>query len=1121
MMKYNQILRKLRPFCLVCFTLALGLVSCRQDDSISPNSHTQSQTESKVPFSLLSVRSYAEGGATLGLDLNLDFSDQNLRSITYLENAETGELSSIQVATTEKIHLFLRKEGDDQSLVMATVTWQGRSNNKLRLDKININLPDAYNINTGEKWYVMGILGGELDETTKSIRMGGTEANIAIKEYNVVDMPYCFGWKLLTITDKNKASIEETAMTPRGALLRLNFYNNASTDYSATSIKLRSNALQAKGRFYPFATSNDSSQTGKQAEWRAETNGTELQTYSYPLTKPLSLPSGASHTSERTVMLWAMPTNVADADRQTEILLADAQGAETKTYSKKAHRALKEGNSYRLTNALDLSTWTGDAGSGGNIPMDGSKLTSPIEPIKVLSGTASELHQKDPQLYKMEYSFDGDNNTFYHSRDRSAGPKLPITLTYNFDKAYTLSHIVYVPRDQNGSINAYNLIVTYEDGTQGNISMPNLGSPTKATKITWEGISSKKIKQVSFVVRSTHYGVLAVREMEFYQIPDSYFDPSPYFTDLACTELRKDITYQQILAIPDVYYREMARKMYQGTYTREFRIADYKAWTNPSYQQRINKNQFPYSLHDNPTGIYFTSGETAVIFVGDTKGQSIRLKVMDPELTGFNGTSYELRPGINKLKLSSSGLGYILYHVDEVDVNRTSHPDIRVHFPEGTGFVNGYFDTEKESHRGRWKELLGKAKAKHFDVLGQYAHLTYNTEYFVKNTPDITPLMTNYDNLVGGEMALMGLLRRGQTTHKPFRNRMLFLRVYEKFMYATLHRTGYNLKSANEGPTQTLTNANVQKQWAWGVAHEVGHMNQTIGLNWGGMIEITNNIHSFYIEHYIFEDSSRSLRAARNQGTIFASGSSNFYNPAWNALLETEKTLSTESKDVNSLVPFLQLQMYFGSVKGQTPTKENGYDGFYPKLYQYLREANYTNKKDAADNGYQQTELTYHASRAAGYDLTEFFERWGFYRLADNVEFANIYNNKFRITVKQSVVDNVKQRIQALGLPKLPKVAFEYITPQNKDLFRNPQAVVRGANPTKSVKETTTTFTLKGWQNVVAWEIRDASGKLLHTDTGGYGKPGETASISFNNWSDTYILNAIDAQGTKTRVNIQ
>ena len=75
-----------------------------------------------------------------------------------------------------------------------------------------------------------------------------------------------------------------------------------------------------------------------------------------------------------------------------------------------------------------------------------------------------------------------------------------------------------------------------------------------------------------------------------------------------------------------------------------------------------------------------------------------------------------------------------MYHTRTLD-DAAALP-VKIHFASGT--VNGYFDSQK--HEGRWNELLGKATDKYFDVVGKYAHMTFETndyrKYAANNGPD-------------------------------------------------------------------------------------------------------------------------------------------------------------------------------------------------------------------------------------------------------------------------------------------------------------------------------------------------------------------------------------------------
>lgn len=151
---YYRKVKSLAQVTLGVLCLALVALSCRQDDVIE-RPKTEEITTS---FELLSVRSFQKG-THLELDADLLF-QEDMRAISFSENDATGELVQPTLGQEEQLHIFLRKQGDDASLAMATLTWKGRGQNKLHLEKIRIALPAGYNVNTGEQWYAMGILWG-------------------------------------------------------------------------------------------------------------------------------------------------------------------------------------------------------------------------------------------------------------------------------------------------------------------------------------------------------------------------------------------------------------------------------------------------------------------------------------------------------------------------------------------------------------------------------------------------------------------------------------------------------------------------------------------------------------------------------------------------------------------------------------------------------------------------------------------------------------------------------------------------------------------------------------------------------------------------------------------------
>lgn len=720
---------------------------------------------------------------------------------------------------------------------------------------------------------------------------------------------------------------------------------------------------------------------------------------------------------------------------------------------------------------------TGDNGTGGS-----ANDVDQYRQISVASATATEQQA----AYPIRNSYDGSQMTYYHSRNKSDNPSFPITLTYNFAQAVALDYMLYYPRDKNGAIDDLEVRVVYEDGSTATTLQTSLGASIDASRITWSGIRERKIRSVSFVVKSTGGGVLSVREMEFFGLTDKYFDTSTLFKDLACTELRDGITYEQIMSASNVFFRDIARKLYQGTYPKEFRIADYKAYPQAHLQREANKNQFSYSRLDNPTGISVQAGEELVVLVNESPNFELSIVVQDLE-AGYGGDTYMLEPGVNRLKMQNKGLVYLMYNVPQIDIDRTRYPDVRVHFAVGGGTVNGYFDTQNPKHKGRWAELLSKATDKHFDVLGEYAHITYPTAAFRANTPDILPVIGYHDRLVHDQMALMGLFKYGGV----FKNRSYFHVNYESKTNSNGYRTTYN----ETATTNLQTNLDGLRRNPWAMAHEVGHVNQTEGFLWAGMIEVSNNLMALYCMTHLAGQPSRALI-------------NDYYQTWWNKIVRDKKPQADGIREGwGALLPFWQLQLYYGKALGRSPELQADKGGFYPALYQRLRTV--THSTDAMT---QQAEFAYHASVVAGQDLTDFFVKWGMLSPIQNYVYYNTYRVRYQHTLTEATIASVKARIAALGLPK-PTQPIEYISDNNYSLFTNPQPVVPGTSIRRD-----RTLVFDGWKNVVVFEVKDANGELVYISEGKTGPSNRALFILDKAWVDTYQVYAVSASGDRTLV---
>ena len=722
--------------------------------------------------------------------------------------------------------------------------------------------------------------------------------------------------------------------------------------------------------------------------------------------------------------------------------------------------------------------------------------------VKVVSGHDTS-HQGEDAIEK---SFDGDYTTLYHSSWSNGGANyFPITLTYNFAEASDVDYLIYYPRSTGYNGHFKEVEIQYsEDGSVFTklLDKDFEGSAT-ATRVTFD--NTVRAKSFRFVVKSgagDGQGFASCAEMEFYAKNLNAFDYSTLFEDETCSNLKAGIMEADIENCKYPFFKNLAYYMFKDKYDRNFRVEDYKAFPNPDIQSETHKTN-PYSLLDNPTGISVKEGETLVVMVGDTHGQNIGMKVQNldvPGGDGFGGVTYPLYRGINKLTMTGKGLVYVMYHTKTLEDAETAQP-VKIHFASGT--VNGYFDSQKEEHQGRWSELLGKATDKYFDVVGKYAHLTFETNDFRKYvSTNGNELIDLYDKIAHSEMQLLGL----EKYDKMFKNRIYLNVMYHSFMYATAYHTAYNQSTMGD-----VCDPNVLKTTGcWGPAHEIGHCNQTRpGVKWIGLTEVTNNIMSEYVQTTIFGQPSRIQ--TEDMGAVYR----NRYSKAWNGIIVPKashadfKNLDDSDDVFCKLVPFWQLELYFGKVLGRTPLQQSDRGGFYPDVFEYARTKDYGGMSE----GQIQMDFVYNCCVAARVNLLDFFEKWGFLTPVDRS--IEDYDTK-TLKVTEEMVDELKKKVENLGYDKLQNIALEYISDNTWELYKNKPEVISGTNATRSGN----TITIKNWQNVVAYEVKDQTGKLVFVSSG------ETTSSTTDmftlsgNWDSSYKLYAVSAAGKRTEIPV-
>lgn len=609
-------------------------------------------------------------------------------------------------------------------------------------------------------------------------------------------------------------------------------------------------------------------------------------------------------------------------------------------------------------------------GKGASIEQVGSDLKIAVKDASSSSNQPGE---------EIEKTLDGNPATLFHS-PWVANEYMPVTLIYNFEKVERMDYLVYNPRTDGGVNGNFQELELY-------VSTAEKPEPELYGIYDFQGSSVASIinfspalvnpTQIKFVVKSGKGGYASCAEMEFYRKNLDSFNYAGLFTDATCSELKRGVDETAINAVENQFFKELAMEIFKGQYEKEFRVQSYEPWQHPDIPAQKNKTN-KYGLRDNPTGIYVNAGEELVVLVGDTHGQNISLFVQDTQNT-ITGMSMPLSEGVNKKKATVSGLIYIMYYTS----TGTEQP-IKINIASGT--VNGYFDSDKHT-KDDWQRLLGKAAYKHFDVIGKYASLTFETEAFRKYTPDGLALIDKYDELVRLEQAFMGLPEGNQ----GYKNHAYFLVIYDdaSYMYATDYYMGYHVSTQSD----ILNLKKFATTACWGPAHELGHVHQTRpGLKWVGMTEVTNNIHSLYIQ-----------TTWGNTSRLLTDGC---YAKAFTSLLKTGKA-HNEIDDVwVKLVPFWQLKLYIMDVLGKKD--------FYTYIYEQLRRQPESDTIETTDGCYQ-LDFVRLACESAQLDLTNFFEAWGFLTPIDRL--VTDYGTA-RFTITQQQIAQVKEDIALKNYPK-------------------------------------------------------------------------------------------------------
>lgn len=517
--------------------------------------------------------------------------------------------------------------------------------------------------------------------------------------------------------------------------------------------------------------------------------------------------------------------------------------------------------------------------------------------------------------------------------------------------------------------------------------------------------------------------------------------------------LKSGTTKQSVASINNKDLRLAAQQMLANNYPNAYRIIEVQPMLAPSSMGEKLAIGKGYGLYQGVTGIVLQKGENTILVEGLEEGKKAAILIpqwqyerpfilepvtpemkkqfdrdKDGKLSGDeskamqnmrkskakqnnlleeydsdkNGTldkaekqamkemsqsEYTLHNGINKISLHKEGLAYISYFFEEPEKEK----NIKLHFVNAK--VNGYFDITKHDNQD-WDTLLDKACYPIIDAIGKNIQIAYPVKTFQQYTKSKgVELVKIYDRICQMEYDLMGLPQYKRSVP----NKILARATHIGLMYKDVHGTAYNHNTMHfmAEPNEIISNS-------WGIAHEIGHAHQLRPeFNWSGLGEVSNNIFSLYV-----------TTSLGNKSRLSEEGS---YQRAREEIINTGKSyLELPNNRLNirtRLVPFWQLQLYF---------TRHGYPDFYPDLFEALRRQNAEalatgTPRDGKIIAPLQLNFIKQACIVSQTDLTDFFEKWGFFKVGE-WEVNDYETGVYKMTAE--MVQSCKEEIAAMNLPK-------------------------------------------------------------------------------------------------------
>ncbi len=523
-----------------------------------------------------------------------------------------------------------------------------------------------------------------------------------------------------------------------------------------------------------------------------------------------------------------------------------------------------------------------------------------------------------------------------------------------------------------------------------------------------------------------------------------------YFTDAACTTLKSnyasmtDANLRSAMSALPTDLQDMAVSVKNNTwnsskgttwntYEKDFRIHSYDIFSNSDLWDDITKTG-PFAHLFHPTGIQASAGEIIYLFVGsDVADSDASLEAECVAGVDRKGAAYTLHQGYNVIYVPFDCEIFVSYLLNNTNKSCNDYPDITVHIEGGT--CNGCFDMRGHNHTNSDWEWL---KTNMFS--GEYLHVKgnstmlncYRERVVSTSTQDVEGIMNVFDFVFDTEQSLSGCDQWKETGRYKMMTNNYDVTSGNPHWSTGAH--GY----AQPGiwyngifNYDNLKNVGTDGGQIWVIEHELGHGHQG-PINLSGQTESSNNSLAQCV-NFLTTNSARgkqiftTTRSSRGDGV--KAMVSRFNQDGGYSWIDYGgmRTQSGSYNDVwisNKLI--FQLWLYFDYMGNYQPTGGNTGFSFMTELYNRMR-ANGIVKSGSKTSPSPATsdwlKLAKYASEITETDLSEFFEAWGFWKLAPSVSnendettnqiwFFGDYSNTY-VQTSQTQVDGIKNAMQA------------------------------------------------------------------------------------------------------------